>query len=100
FRAAETAYPIAVGLKQPAQGIAHSFVIIDDEYGIWRLKCCHACNSCVSSAGRCAGVAHGRVKRKMVPPSGLALAQRRPWCDSIIVRQILSPMPRPSDLVL
>src|SRR3546814_4749758 len=79
FRTAKAPYPVAVGFQQPAQGVAYGFVVIDDKNGVRCLRCSHACNSWVSSVvlGAC-GSAQGRVKRKMVPPSGLGLAQSRP----------------------
>src|SRR5690606_17774890 len=69
FRSAKAAYTVAICFEQPPQGIAYRFVVVDNEDGARGLWCSHACNSWVSSAvlGAC-GDAHGRVKRKMVPP--------------------------------
>src|SRR3546814_1679748 len=75
----ETSDAVAIGFKEPAQGIAHGFVIVDNKNGAGCLGCGHTCNSWGISAlsGAC-DAAQGSVKRKMVPPSGFALAHKRP----------------------
>src|SRR5690554_3687839 len=101
FRAAEALDAVAVCFEQPAQGVTYRFVIIDNVNRARGLGGRHALCSWISScvSGLPSG-AQGRVKRNMVPPSGFWSAHRRPWCDSMMVRQILSPIPSPSDLVL
>ena len=42
----------------------------------------------------------GKVKLKTAPRGALALAQRRPSCASMIVRQMESPMPSPVSLLV
>jgi len=42
----------------------------------------------------------GTVKRKIAPPSGLAVTHKRPACASMIERQIDSPIPRPPGFVV
>src|SRR5690606_34195752 len=98
FRAIEGYDLIAIGFEEPAQRIAHRFVIVYDIYNAaWVI---HTVNSSLIgvSLGSCG--AQGRVKWNRVPPSGLACAHSLPWCDSIMVRHIFRPIPSPSDLVL
>ena len=65
--------------KQPGEGVADGLVVVDD----------------MGDGAHAAG----SVKRKMLPPGGLASTHMRPLWDSTIERQILSPMPMPSGLV-
>src|SRR5690606_40193573 len=70
---------IAVGFKQPAQRIAYGLVVVHNENRARCLGVRHACSwmsSCVSEVSSCG--AQGKVKRKMVPPSGFCSAHRRP----------------------
>ena len=46
------------------------------------------------------GAASGSVNRKIDPPSGFSSTLSRPWWNSTIERQMLRPIPMPSDFVL
>src|SRR5690625_3392160 len=79
FGAGIAFYAVAVGLEQPSQRIADGFVIVHNVNRTLSLGCSHASYSWVSGVMvSISSFALGNVKRKIVPPSGLGSAHRRP----------------------
>src|SRR5690606_16137581 len=72
----------AFGFAQQAEAVAHRGIVVNNEYH----GPAHAAN--------------GRVKLKHAPASCTDSAQRRPPCDSMMVRLMARPMPSPSGLVV
>src|SRR5215475_13582340 len=70
--------------KQARQSREHSWVVIDQEHSTGR------------GAHVPASAALGRVIQKLAPRIALFVAQSRPSCAWMIVRQTASPSPRPS----
>src|SRR5690606_31058799 len=78
----------AVRGKQFAQGLANPLVIIHDEDDMLVLVHDDCCGST------------GSVKTNLAPCASASSAHRRPPCDSMIERQIASPIPIPSRFVV
>src|ERR1041385_782646 len=73
---------------ETVQRLAYRFIIVDDVHDV-RVVGHDALSAAVD-----------KVNWKTAPLGEFAVAQRRPPCDSIIVRLIASPMPMPSGLVV
>src|SRR5471030_1313405 len=116
FSARKARDAVAIGFKQPAQGITNGLVVIDDKHRFLSGDCAHSSPVTVCCVGwwlRASGPLLpgpsaspiGKLQWNVAPvtvpeASILFTTQRRPQCDSMIDRQMFKPMPIPSDLVL